>query len=198
MIKLNQFQDFIVSQIKGGMRFTLVPKELVASRTMITTLLKTNYQDYDLEILPTALFRRNLDLDGELIVTASRTFGAGDKTLKGQPKEGWRHVEMEADQVFMKVLENFTENHRFKLGSDGIQLWGGKRKPDPSQSNNQNRAGGGNNSNTGRSNNNTSKNTRQRGRSRSKAREVPGNGGSSNPQDASATAGAQPPNGAGR
>ena len=63
-------------------------------------------------------------------MTRSRIFGARDKTLKGQSKEGWRHVELEADDVFMKILENFTENHRFKLGSDGIQLWGGRRKKD--------------------------------------------------------------------
>ena len=37
---------------------------------------------------------------------------------------------MLADKVFMKSLEQFQESHRFNLGSDGIQIWGGKRKPE--------------------------------------------------------------------
>ena len=67
---------------------------------------------------------------------------------------------MRADDDFMKLLKLFTESHRFRLGTDGVQLWGGERKPEPSGSANnrlQNRAfsargrggSGGNNNNNG-------------------------------------------------
>ena len=111
------------------MIFTVVPKDLVSMGATVITLLRSNYRGYNLEILPAALFQRNLFLDGELVVTKSRVFGAGDRTLKGESKEGWRHIEMQADAVFMKVLEDYPELYRFTLGSDTIQLWGGKRKP---------------------------------------------------------------------
>ena len=104
----------------------MVPKDLVTTGSTIITLLKNSYRNYNLEILPAALFQRNLYLDGELVVSKSRLFGANDRTLKGEPKEGWRHVELLADPVFMKILEDYPESHRFSLGSDSIQLWGGK------------------------------------------------------------------------
>ena len=206
--KLQEFQDFVAGQSKGGMRFSLVPKDLVSSRTTITTLLKTNYQDYNLEVLPAALFRRNLELDGELIVTRSRTFGARDKTLKGQSKDGWRHVELEADEIFMKILEGFTENHRFKLGSDGIQLWGGRRKQDPRGSNSNNNNNNNNNNNRNRTQagasgaGNVSKNSLTRGGTRNGKKDdaqQQGRGGpdsSQKPHQTSTGHGARPRTGA--
>ena len=130
MDRLNKFRDFVHSQKTGGMAYALVPKELVTNKTTITTLLKYNLRNYDLAALPGGIFRRNLDLDGSLVVTKSRIFGVGDKTLKGESKDGWRYVELEADMIFMKILEGFPESHRFHLGSDTIQLWGGKRCTD--------------------------------------------------------------------
>ena len=129
--QLDAFCNYLMSKSVGGMVFTVVPKDMVTTGTTIITLLKNNYRNYDLEILPEALFQRNLYLYGELVVSKSRIFGANDRTLKGEPKEGWRHVELQADPVFMKVLEDYPESHRFTLGSDSIQLWGGKRKPEP-------------------------------------------------------------------
>ena len=126
--RMGDFRDFFHSQRRGGMIYSLVPKELVAQKTTISTLLKYCYRNYDLASLPGGLFKRNLELDGSLVVTKSRIFGPNDKTLKGETKDGWRYVELEADAVFMKVLEQFPETHRFTLGSDSIQLWGGKRK----------------------------------------------------------------------
>ena len=123
--------DLVQNQKKDGFIFTMVPKELVALNSTVITLLKYNFRGYNLAILPTALFRRNLDLDGKLVVKKSRLFGPTDKTLKGESKEGWRHVEMEADTTFMANLERYPESHRFSLGSDSIQIWGGKRKPEP-------------------------------------------------------------------
>ena len=131
--KLDSFRDFVYAQKKGGMTYSLIPKELVANKTTITTLLKYNFRDYDLAALPGGIFRRNLDLDGSIVVTKSRLFGAGDKTLKGESKEGWRYIELEADAAFMSALERYPESHRFSLGSDSIQIWGGRRKPEQGQ-----------------------------------------------------------------
>ena len=131
--RLDNFRDFVHAQKKGGMAYALIPKELVTNKTTITTLLKYTYRDYDLAALPGGIFRRNLELDGSLVVVKSRLFGTGDKTLKGESKEGWRYVELEADLVFMGILERYPESHRFTLGSDSIQLWGGKRRPEPGQ-----------------------------------------------------------------
>ena len=133
MGKLVKFRDYIHAKKKNGMVYAMVPKELVTNKTTITTLLKYNYRDYNLETLPGGLFRRNPELDGSLVVTKSRTFGVGDKTIKGESKDGWRYVEMEADATFMALLEDYSETHRFSLGSDSIQIWGGRRRPDPGQ-----------------------------------------------------------------
>ena len=130
---LDNFKDYVHAQKKGGMAYALIPKELVANKTTVTTLLKYNFRDYNLASLPGGIFRRNLELDGGLIVTKSRLFGAGDKTLKGESKDGWRYVDMEADAIFMGILERFPESHRFTLGSDTIQIWGGKRRPEQAQ-----------------------------------------------------------------
>ena len=151
MGRLQEFRNFVHSQKKGGMVYSLVPKDLVSNKTTITTLLRYNYRDYDLAALPGGLFKRNLGLNGSLVVTKSRLFGANDKTIKGESKEGWRYIEMEADMQFMAVLENYPESHRFTLGSDTIQIWGGKRKADPNQTNNNkaNKSRGGKNGGVG-------------------------------------------------
>ena len=37
---------------------------------------------------------------------------------------------MEADEHFLASLAKFPESHRFALGSDGLQIWGGHRAED--------------------------------------------------------------------
>ena len=106
-----------------------MPKDLVVEQSSISTLLRHEHRGFNLEDLPEAIFQRN-DLEGTLEITHSRTYGASDKTRAGQPKEGWRLVFMVGCPVFMKALANYSENHRFTVGSHPIQLWGGQRKKD--------------------------------------------------------------------
>ena len=66
---------------------------------------------------------------------------------------------MEADVVFMNILEKYPETHRFNLGSDTIQIWGGKRRSDQGQPG-RGRASKTFNSNHGGSNNTANPNLR--------------------------------------
>ena len=77
MDRLRAFCACLRDKKLNGMLFTVVPKDLVSLGSTVITLLKSNHRGYNLEILPAALFQRNLYLDGELVVTKSRLFGAG-------------------------------------------------------------------------------------------------------------------------
>ena len=97
--------DFVRIKKKGGMAHALFPKDLIAVRSTLTTVLRYEFRDYEIKVLPQALFLKNEELEGELIITKSRAFGAGEKTLRGQSKDGWRFIEFQADAAFMRSIE---------------------------------------------------------------------------------------------
>ena len=88
---LKEFLEFVSKFGDGTMEYSTIPKEFVVEDTSLTTILRNNNRKLDLQTFPMALFHRNPGLrGGELHVTHSQTYGAGDKTRAGQPKEGWR------------------------------------------------------------------------------------------------------------
>ena len=126
---LKEFLDFVGNFGKGSLEYSSIPKEFVVEDTSITTILRNSHRALDLNSFPLALYHRNPALrGGDLVVTHSKTYGAGDKTRAGQPKEGWRLLFLKGCPIFMKKLSSFPESHRFTLGSSGIQIWGGGKK----------------------------------------------------------------------
>ena len=139
---------------EDGMEFAIVPKEFVIEDTSITTILRNVHRKLDLQMFPKALYHRNQGLrGGELQVTHSKCYGAGDKTRNGQPKEGWRLLFLKGCPTFMSKLENYPESHRFVLGTSGIQIWGGNRKKESGGSG-SGRGGNGNGNGNNNGNNN--------------------------------------------
>ena len=116
------------------MVFSCVPRDLVEARRSVSTILKAPLREFELAQLPRALFQRNENLAGELLVIKSKLFGPSDKTAKGISKEGWRYVELQASEEFMQSLKDFPESHHFPLGADSIQIWGGIRKEEEKDS----------------------------------------------------------------
>ena len=129
---LHAFVQNINIKRGNGFIYTIIPRELVDVRSNVNTLLKPRMKEFDLQQLPRALFFRNAGLTGKLVVVKSRTFGAADKTIRGESKEDWRSVEMVGDEDFMESLKTFPESHWFRLGAGAIQLWGGIRKEEKS------------------------------------------------------------------
>ena len=126
---LQEFLDYVGNFGKGIMEYSTIPKECVVEDTSLTTILRNNHCSMDLATFPLALFHRNPDLrGGDLYVTHSKLYTAGDKTRAGQPKEGWRLLFLKGCPVFLRKLAKFPESHRFALGSSGIQIWGVKEK----------------------------------------------------------------------
>ena len=62
-------------------------------------------------------------------------FTAKDRTRSGDSMDGWRRCVLDADDDFMTAIAPFPDNHRFQLGSSGIQIWGGQRKAAPRSNN---------------------------------------------------------------
>ena len=134
---LREFVEYIGAYQGTEFEYTAVPKDVVVEDTSLTTILRNVHRNIDLETFPLALFRRNPEMrGGELFVSHSRVYGAGDKTRAGMPKEGWRLLFLRGCPTFHRLLGNFPESHRFTLGTSGIQIWGGKRKE-------EDKAGGG-------------------------------------------------------
>ena len=146
---LKEFLSFIGNYGDGVMEFTTIPKEFVVEDSGLTTILRNVHRRLDLGTFPMVLFHRNPGLrGGELYVTHSKCYGAGDKTRAGQPKEGWRLLFLKGCPTFLKKLSQYPESHRFTLGSSGIQIWGGVRKEEDGswqqkRKNNASRRGGG-------------------------------------------------------
>ena len=105
-----------------GMEFTVVPKEYVVEDTSLSTILRNVHRRLDLATFPKALYHRNPGLrGGELYVTHSKCYGAGDKARNGQPKEGWQLLFLKGCPIFMQKLEKYPESHRI-CGIPGIFL----------------------------------------------------------------------------
>ena len=113
-----------------GRFFTSVLKESVADSSGITVLLRNNLRGYDLDCFALTIIRDNPKLKGSIKVHQSRQYGDRDKTRQGESKAGWRLVSLTASVRFLTSLEQFTDSHRFKLGSNEIQIRGGKRAPE--------------------------------------------------------------------
>ena len=128
---LQKFMDYVSGFGAGVMEYAAVPKEFVVEDSTLSTILRNTHRSLDLESFPMALYHRNPELrGGHLCVTHSRCYGAGDKTRAGQPKEGWRLLFLKGCPIFLKKLSKFPESHRFTLGSSGVQIWGGERRPE--------------------------------------------------------------------
>ena len=65
--------------------------------------------------------------------------------------EGWRLLELKGDCDFMKSLENFEANYKFKIGGGWVILRGGTRKPEGPTGANSEPMGGGTGSGQGTS-----------------------------------------------
>ena len=128
--KLKQFRDNLMNFRFQGRFFTSVLKETVSGMAGITILLRNNLRGYDLNCLARALLRDNPRLKGSIQVHQSRQYGDKDKTRQGENKAGWRLVSLTASAGFITSLEPFPDSHRFKLGSNDVQIRGGKRAPE--------------------------------------------------------------------
>ena len=88
---LQEFIEYIATYKDSVFEYTAVPKDFVVEDTNLTTILQNVHRNMDLDTFPLALYRRNPGLrGGELHVSHSPAYGAGDKTRAGVPKEGWR------------------------------------------------------------------------------------------------------------
>ena len=128
--KLKQFRDNLLNFRFRGRFFTSVLKESVAGNSGITVLLRNNLRGYNLGCFSCALMRDNPRLKGSVQVHQSQQFGDRDKTRQGESKAGWRLVSLTASASFLTSLEQFPDSHRFKLGSNKVQIRGGRRAPE--------------------------------------------------------------------
>ena len=76
--------------------------------------------------IPQMIFKRNKELRGTLRPIKCKHYADTDTIAKGTSKKDWRLLHLEADDVFLKSLERFPEDHLFKLGANGITIKGGQ------------------------------------------------------------------------
>ena len=86
-------------------------------------------KDLETAAFPRLLGKKNDGFRGRLKVVRSKIFTNNDKTKNGQTMAGWRLLELKGDEEFMRSLENFEANHKFKIGGGWVILRGGNRKP---------------------------------------------------------------------
>ena len=129
--KFKIYRDFFENVSNAGMNYTLMPKDAVVQEKCLSAILKTELRTIELSQFPGALFEANGELRGSIHITHSRTYGAGDKTRAGDPKDGWRLIFFRGSPSFLDSIVEIPESHKFPLGSDGVQIWGGERAEDP-------------------------------------------------------------------
>ena len=154
--KLQEFGDFVEHCGTQDIVFGMVPKELVVEPTTeLSAILRNELRDFELDLFPKELLKKNPELDGSLVITYSKVYGPADKTRSGQSKEGWKLIFLEGCPTFLATLSKFPESERFEFGSSRIQIWGGERKEEDKQrfGKNPGRNRGGNNANNNNNNN---------------------------------------------
>ena len=160
---LQVFGDFIASIVADNAVFSIVPKEMVIEENELSAILRTELRGFELDLVPKEIFKRNPDLEGSLVISHSKIYGAADMTRAGQSKEGWRLVFMEACPLFLSKLKKFPDSHRFEFGSTGLQIWGGSRAPEPpGRKKGNGKNGGSRNYASSGSNNNNNNNNRSK------------------------------------
>ena len=128
--RLLQFRLHITSRQYHGLLFATFPREGTTRWTEMTTILKANLRALHIDNLTDVIFRYNakLGLRGHLQLDKSYDYPTGQRTKKGESKEGWRHALILGDSVFMDSIKPFPPSFPFRIGSSTIQLRGGERK----------------------------------------------------------------------
>ena len=88
-------------------------------------MLKANLRSLRPECLVKMVFKKNPTLYGTLAVTSYTPYSSKDTTRSGDSMDGWRRFVLAADEDFLAAIAPYPDNHRFQLGSSGIQIWGG-------------------------------------------------------------------------
>lgn len=128
---ISQFRNHLINWSYKGMDYETFPKDVITMKPDLSILLRNNMKSFQLEVLPKILFSRNKDrLAGALRVLSHRTFPDGEKSHKGESKENWRQVDLQADEQVMRCLRVIPESSPFLLGVETVQIRGGLRPQD--------------------------------------------------------------------
>ena len=110
--------------------FASVPKiALEGGEQNLSAMIRGDMKDLETAAFCRMLGKKNDGFRGKLKLVSSKLFTGRDKTKNGQSMEGWRLLELKGDDEFMRSLEGFEANHRFKIGGGWVIIRGGNRKP---------------------------------------------------------------------
>lgn len=101
--------------------------EAIVGQYSLTILLRRNLRRIKIENLAELLFARNKMLKGSLTHIKCKSYTQEDFNQNETSRKDWRLVHLEGDDAFLESIAQFPNDHFFKLGSDGVQVRGGKR-----------------------------------------------------------------------
>ena len=101
--------------------------DAIVERYSVTVLLRRNFCTIPSEKLASHLFKRNKQLKGKLTALKCKFYSDSDVNSNGTSRKDWRLIHLEADDVFLRSLEAFPEDHQFVLGLSTTTIKGGNR-----------------------------------------------------------------------
>ena len=125
--QMRLFREAIAATVYGGEEFNSFPKDLLAPSPEVSTILKGVLADVNLHTLPKELCVRNPGLYGGLQIISVHKYDSTDVTKDGRSMRGWKLVRILADDLFLRAIQTFDDDHGFTLGGGKIRVRGGRR-----------------------------------------------------------------------
>ena len=124
-LDLQVWRVILASEELDGYIFNCFPKCRLDQEGQLTILLKNGLEDFQLVGFTEALFSWNPALDGSVEMVCSRNYGPNDRTQRGDSKDGWKLLWLQADEVFLESLRVYPAGHFFTILTESFHIRGG-------------------------------------------------------------------------